>query len=149
MIQDVRAAACRGTCLTSIMLHDVCKKSTNPLIFHSVNTSWDMMWQATGIKKSLWRRFHPTVTLSVIKFLGFEQIFKNALTTLCASLLLSELGFQIWLWKMSQKNSKYGFQLVVIVASKFSLDHLFTNMMYLPALFDLLGCTFHGLISLF
>ena len=27
-------------------------------------------------------RFHPTVTLSVIKFLGFEQIFKNALTTL-------------------------------------------------------------------
>lgn len=27
-------------------------------------------------------RFHPTVNLSVIKFLGFEQIFKNALTTL-------------------------------------------------------------------
>ncbi len=27
-------------------------------------------------------RFHPTVTGSVIKFLGFEQIFKNALTTL-------------------------------------------------------------------
>jgi glutamate dehydrogenase (NADP+) len=27
-------------------------------------------------------RFHPTVTLSIIKFLGFEQIFKNALTTL-------------------------------------------------------------------
>lgn len=27
-------------------------------------------------------RFHPTVTLSVLKFLGFEQIFKNALTTL-------------------------------------------------------------------
>ncbi|KAF8059195.1 NADP-specific glutamate dehydrogenase [Scenedesmus sp. PABB004] len=27
-------------------------------------------------------RFHPTVTLSVIKFLGFEQCFKNALTTL-------------------------------------------------------------------
>ncbi|MFC5369377.1 NADP-specific glutamate dehydrogenase [Arcanobacterium bovis] len=25
-------------------------------------------------------RFHPTVNLSVIKFLGFEQIFKNALT---------------------------------------------------------------------
>lgn len=25
-------------------------------------------------------RFHPSVTLSVIKFLGFEQIFKNALT---------------------------------------------------------------------
>ena len=27
-------------------------------------------------------RFHPTVTASVIKFLGFEQIFKNSLTTL-------------------------------------------------------------------
>ena len=27
-------------------------------------------------------RFHPTVTLSVVKFLGFEQIFKNALTSL-------------------------------------------------------------------
>ncbi|MFP4106250.1 MAG: NADP-specific glutamate dehydrogenase [Phycisphaerae bacterium] len=26
-------------------------------------------------------RFHPTVTLGTIKFLGFEQIFKNALTT--------------------------------------------------------------------
>ena len=27
-------------------------------------------------------RFHPTVTQSVLKFLGFEQIFKNSLTTL-------------------------------------------------------------------
>ena len=27
-------------------------------------------------------RFHPTVTLSILKFLGFEQIFKNYLTTL-------------------------------------------------------------------
>jgi len=27
-------------------------------------------------------RFHPTVTLSVLKFLAFEQTFKNALTTL-------------------------------------------------------------------
>ncbi|MCB1257680.1 MAG: glutamate dehydrogenase, partial [Microthrixaceae bacterium] len=27
-------------------------------------------------------RFHPTVTLGTIKFLGFEQIFKNALTGL-------------------------------------------------------------------
>ncbi len=27
-------------------------------------------------------RFHPTVNLSVVKFLGFEQVFKNALTTL-------------------------------------------------------------------
>ncbi|HKL07950.1 MAG TPA: Glu/Leu/Phe/Val dehydrogenase dimerization domain-containing protein, partial [Bacteroidales bacterium] len=27
-------------------------------------------------------RFHPSVTLSGLKFLGFEQIFKNSLTTL-------------------------------------------------------------------
>jgi len=27
-------------------------------------------------------RFHPTVNASILKFLGFEQIFKNALTTL-------------------------------------------------------------------
>ena len=27
-------------------------------------------------------RFHPSVSLSILKFLGFEQIFKNALTTL-------------------------------------------------------------------
>jgi glutamate dehydrogenase (NADP+) len=27
-------------------------------------------------------RFHPTVTLGVLKFLAFEQVFKNALTTL-------------------------------------------------------------------
>lgn len=27
-------------------------------------------------------RFHPTVNMSILKFLGFEQIFKNALTTL-------------------------------------------------------------------
>ena len=27
-------------------------------------------------------RFHPSVNLSIMKFLGFEQTFKNALTTL-------------------------------------------------------------------
>jgi glutamate dehydrogenase (NADP+) len=27
-------------------------------------------------------RFHPSVNLSTLKFLGFEQIFKNSLTTL-------------------------------------------------------------------
>jgi glutamate dehydrogenase (NADP+) len=27
-------------------------------------------------------RFHPSVEVGTIKFLGFEQIFKNALTTL-------------------------------------------------------------------
>lgn len=32
-------------------------------------------------------RFHPTVNLSILKFLGFEQIFKNALTG-CECLIL-------------------------------------------------------------
>ena len=27
-------------------------------------------------------RFHPTVSASILKFLGFEQVFKNSLTTL-------------------------------------------------------------------
>ena len=27
-------------------------------------------------------RFHPTVNLSILKFLGFDQVFKNSLTTL-------------------------------------------------------------------
>jgi glutamate dehydrogenase (NADP+) len=27
-------------------------------------------------------RFHPSVNMSILKFLGFEQIFKNSLTTL-------------------------------------------------------------------
>src|SRR5213593_2638597 len=27
-------------------------------------------------------RFHPSVTLGILKFLAFEQVFKNALTTL-------------------------------------------------------------------
>ncbi len=27
-------------------------------------------------------RFHPSVNLSILKFLGFEQTFKNSLTTL-------------------------------------------------------------------
>src|SRR5256714_11715737 len=27
-------------------------------------------------------RFHPTVNLGILKFLAFEQVFKNALTTL-------------------------------------------------------------------
>ena len=32
-------------------------------------------------------RFHPSVNLSILKFLGFEQIFKNSLTTLPLSLI--------------------------------------------------------------
>ena len=37
-------------------------------------------------------RFHPTVNLSILKFLGFEQIFKNALTGCEQSLCKQPLG---------------------------------------------------------
>lgn len=40
-------------------------------------------------------RFHPTVNLSILKFLGFEQIFKNALTgstSLCSQFTVQWVG---------------------------------------------------------
>ncbi len=47
-----------------------------------VNRAWRVQFNnAIGPYKG-GMRFHPTVTLSVLKFLGFEQIFKNSLTTL-------------------------------------------------------------------
>ncbi len=41
-------------------------------------------------------RFHPTVNLSILKFLGFEQTFKNALTDCkqSAVILLKILQFE-------------------------------------------------------
>ena len=35
-------------------------------------------------------RLHPSVNLGIIKFLGFEQIFKNSLTTLIQRVNLTE-----------------------------------------------------------
>ncbi len=47
-----------------------------------VNRAWRVQFSnAIGPYKG-GLRFHPTVTLSVLKFLGFEQIFKNSLTGL-------------------------------------------------------------------
>lgn len=47
-----------------------------------VNRAWRVQFSnAIGPYKG-GIRFHPTVTLSVLKFLGFEQIFKNSLTGL-------------------------------------------------------------------
>lgn len=43
-------------------------------------TSTDALLYATTDKGGL--RLHPSVNLSILKFLGFEQIFKNALTGL-------------------------------------------------------------------
>ena len=45
-------------------------------------------------------RFHPSVSLDVLKFLGFEQVFKNSLTTLPlgvgkAALILTPKASQI------------------------------------------------------
>ena len=45
------------------------------------NCGLDDNWQQCSTTKG-GLRFHPTVTQSVIKFLGFEQIFKNSLTGL-------------------------------------------------------------------
>jgi glutamate dehydrogenase (NADP+) len=49
---------------------------------YRVNRAWRVQFNNTigAYKGGL--RFHPTVTLSVLKFLGFEQIFKNSLTGL-------------------------------------------------------------------
>lgn len=38
-------------------------------------------------------RFHPTVNLSILKFLGFEQTFKNALTGRKLSMILCFFEF--------------------------------------------------------
>ena len=47
-----------------------------------VNRAWRVQFcNAIGPYKG-GLRFHPTVTQSVLKFLGFEQIFKNSLTGL-------------------------------------------------------------------
>ncbi len=47
-----------------------------------VNLGWRVQYNnAIGPYKG-GIRFHPSVNLSILKFLGFEQIFKNALTTL-------------------------------------------------------------------
>ncbi|MBT8335724.1 MAG: NADP-specific glutamate dehydrogenase, partial [Gemmatimonadetes bacterium] len=47
-----------------------------------VNRAWRVQFNnAIGPYKG-GMRFHPSVTLSVLKFLGFEQVFKNSLTTL-------------------------------------------------------------------
>ena len=47
-----------------------------------VNRAWQVQFNnAIGPYKG-GLRFHPSVTLSVLKFLGFEQVFKNSLTGL-------------------------------------------------------------------
>ena len=44
-------------------------------------------------------RFHPTVTLSVLKFLGFEQILKNSLTGLPMGGAKGGANFFTLLWR--------------------------------------------------
>lgn len=45
-----------------------------------VNTGYRIQFNSTIGPYKGGLRFHPTVNLSILKFLGFEQIFKNALT---------------------------------------------------------------------
>lgn len=47
-----------------------------------VNRAWRVQFNSSIGPYKGGMRFHPTVSLSVLKFLGFEQTFKNALTTL-------------------------------------------------------------------
>jgi glutamate dehydrogenase (NADP+) len=47
-----------------------------------VNRAWRVQFNNSIGPYKGGMRFHPTVTLSVLKFLGFEQTFKNSLTTL-------------------------------------------------------------------
>ena len=47
-----------------------------------VNRAWRVQFNNSIGPYKGGMRFHPSVTLSVLKFLGFEQCFKNALTTL-------------------------------------------------------------------
>jgi len=47
-----------------------------------VNRAWRVQFNNTIGPYKGGLRFHPSVTLSVLKFLGFEQVFKNSLTGL-------------------------------------------------------------------
>ena len=47
-----------------------------------VNRAWRVQFNNSIGPYKGGMRFHPTVTLSVLKFLGFEQTFKNSLTGL-------------------------------------------------------------------
>ncbi|ORC85175.1 putative glutamate dehydrogenase [Trypanosoma theileri] len=47
-----------------------------------VNRAWRVQFNSSIGPYKGGMRFHPTVNLSILKFLGFEQTFKNALTTL-------------------------------------------------------------------
>src|SRR3989344_1590625 len=47
-----------------------------------VNRGWRVQWSSALGPYKGGLRFHPPVNLSVLKFLAFEQVFKNALTGL-------------------------------------------------------------------
>lgn len=47
-----------------------------------VNRAWRIQFSSAIGPYKGGMRFHPSVNLSILKFLGFEQTFKNALTTL-------------------------------------------------------------------
>ncbi|EJI5131150.1 NADP-specific glutamate dehydrogenase [Salmonella enterica] len=47
-----------------------------------VNRAWRVQFNSAIGPYKGGMRFHPSVNLSILKFLGFEQTFKNALTTL-------------------------------------------------------------------
>lgn len=63
-----------------IVIFRVCWEDDNGDI--QVNRAWRVQFNNSIGPYKGGLRFHPTVTLSVLKFLGFEQILKNSLTGL-------------------------------------------------------------------
>lgn len=55
-------------------MNQYCDQDSLSVAWASANLPFAMIRYKGGL------RFHPSVNLSILKFLGFEQIFKNALT---------------------------------------------------------------------
>ncbi len=72
-----------------------------------VNRAWRVQFNSAIGPYKGGMRFHPSVNLSILKFLGFEQTFKNALTTLPmgGGKGGSEVGFMAGMMRKLSNNS--------------------------------------------
>ena len=74
----------------SVAVHQTCPDKARDLgqvcvrhIFFRCSSERSVLWLSGFLVRSDTQpRFHPSVKESILKFLGFEQIFKNALTGL-------------------------------------------------------------------
>ena len=94
-------------------------------------------------------RLHPSVNLGIIKFLGFEQIFKNSLTTLPIGTGAREIGFMFGQYKrirgsfegvLTGKGLTYGGSLARTQATGYGLLYL-TNALLKDNGIDIAGKT--------